>query len=213
MQRFYRYHELVYQKEANKRQLENNSRGTYRPPYWMVFKACFPQCFNTFLIFFVTLALFPSVQSDIQPSNKDFFVPLDYYSNVMCFLTFNITAMLGSAIASLVQWVCTFFFFFLRSFVLRYTLTLLYIQFLYSVYTQPSKKYLFIPVILRFVYLPLFLLCNYQPVKTERILPVLINDDWVYWIIAITMGLSSGYLSSLSMMYCPRYVNVKTWKT
>ncbi|XP_011169324.1 equilibrative nucleoside transporter 1 isoform X1 [Solenopsis invicta] len=173
--RFYRYHELLHQKELNKRQLENSSRGKYRPAYWTVFKACFPQCFNTFLIFFVTLALFPSVQSYIQSSDENFVIPSKYYSSVMCFLTFNITAMLGSLIASLVQW--------------------------------PSKKYLVIPVILRLAYIPLFLLCNYQPDDTDRILPILIKNDWVFWIIAITMGLSSGYLSSLSMMYCPRMVD------
>ncbi|KYN34592.1 Equilibrative nucleoside transporter 3 [Trachymyrmex septentrionalis] len=173
--RFYRYHELLHQKETNKRQLENNSRGKHKPAYWKVFKACFPQCFNIFFIFFVTLALFPSVQSDIQSSDKNFVISSEYYSSVMCFLTFNITAMLGSLIASLVQW--------------------------------PSRKYLVIPVILRVIYIPLFLICNYQPMGTERILPVLIKNDWVFWVIAITMGLSSGYLSSLSMMYCPRMVD------
>lgn len=105
MQRFYRYHELFHQKEMNKRQLENSSRGKFKPAYWTVFKACFPQCSNTFLIFFVTLALFPSVQSDIKSSDVNFVIPSKYYSNVMCFLTFNITAMLGSLIASLIQWV------------------------------------------------------------------------------------------------------------
>ncbi|XP_032682773.1 equilibrative nucleoside transporter 1-like isoform X2 [Odontomachus brunneus] len=173
--RFYRYHEMIHQKEANKRQLENNTRGTQRPPYWKVFKACFPQCFNTFLIFFVTLALFPSVHSDIRSSNENFVVSPNYYSSVMCFLTFNITAMLGSSVASLVQW--------------------------------PSKKYLVIPVILRLAYLPLFLFCNYQPANTHRILPVYIHNDWIYLAIAVTMGFSSGYLSSLSMMYCPKMVD------
>lgn len=113
MQRFYRYHELLHQKELNKRQLENSSRAKHRPPYWMVFKACFPQCFNTFLIFFVTLALFPSVQSDIRSSDENFVIPSEYYSSVMCFLTFNITAMLGSSTASLVQWVCKLQFYIL----------------------------------------------------------------------------------------------------
>ncbi|CAL1673168.1 unnamed protein product [Lasius platythorax] len=172
--RYYRYHELLYQKETNKRQLENSSRGS-RPPYWTVFKACFPQCFNTFLVFFVTLALFPSVHSDIQSSDKNFVIPSEYYSSVMCFLTFNITAMLGSSIASLVQW--------------------------------PSQKYLLIPIGLRLAYIPLFLFCNYQPARIERSLPVFIDNDWIFWTIAITMGLSSGYLSSLSMMYCPKMVD------
>jgi len=132
LQRFYRYHELLHQKETNKRQLENNSRGTSRPPYWMVFKACFPQCFNTFLIFFVTLALFPSVHSDIRPSNENFFVPSQYYSSVMCFLTFNITAMLGSTIASLIQWVCIFFFW--DFFILCYIYAIYAIYIAYIIY-------------------------------------------------------------------------------
>jgi len=114
LQRFYRYHELLHQKETNKRQLENSPRGKHKLAYWTVFKACFPQCFNTFLIFFVTLALFPSVQSDVQSSDKNFVIPSEYYSSVMCFLTFNITAMLGSLIASLVQWVGRFQFYILH---------------------------------------------------------------------------------------------------
>lgn len=69
---------------------------------------------------------------------------------------------------------------------------------------QPSKKYLVIPVVLRLAYIPLFLFCNYHPIDTVRILPIFIKNDWVFWVIAVTMGLSSGYLSSLSMMYCPR---------
>lgn len=69
---------------------------------------------------------------------------------------------------------------------------------------QPSKKYLMIPVVLRVLYIPLFLLCNYQPKGVERVLPVYINNDWVYFFIAVTMGVTSGYFSSLSMMYCPR---------
>ncbi|XP_076396067.1 equilibrative nucleoside transporter 1 isoform X1 [Megachile rotundata] len=175
--RFYRYSELLYQKGVNKRQLENNARGnTDRPPYWKIFKQCFPQCFNTFFVFFVTLSLFPAVQSDIRRSDPNFIVPLDYYVNVMCFLTFNITALIGSSLAPLIQW--------------------------------PSEKYLMIPVVLRVLYIPLFLLCNYQPSSDiERVLPVYINNDWVYFVIAVTMGLSSGYFSSLSMMYGPRMVD------
>ncbi|EFN63283.1 hypothetical protein EAG_03129 [Camponotus floridanus] len=71
----------------------------------------------------------------------------------------------------------------------------------------PSQKYLVIPVVLRLAYIPLFLLCNYQPAHVERSLPIFIDNDWIFWIIAITMGFSSGYLSSLSMMYCPRMVD------
>ncbi|XP_078046276.1 NADPH-dependent diflavin oxidoreductase 1 isoform X3 [Augochlora pura] len=174
--RFYRCSELLHQKGLNKRQLENKGRGKHDSmPYWNIFKQCFPQCFNTFFVFFVTLSLFPSVHSDIQRSDPNFIVTPEYYASVMCFLTFNITALIGSSIASLVQW--------------------------------PSKKYLVIPVVLRVLFIPLFLMCNYRPKGIERLLPVYINNDWIYFIIAVTMGVSSGYYSSLSMMYCPRMVD------
>lgn len=34
-------------------------------------------------------------------------------------------------------------------------------------------------------------------------LPVLITNDYVYWGVAVIMSYSSGYLSSLAMMYAP----------
>lgn len=37
-------------------------------------------------------------------------------------------------------------------------------------------------------------------------MPIYINNDWAYWAIAVLMGLSSGYLSSLGMMYAPQMV-------
>ena len=173
--RFYRYSELLHQKEVNKRQLENKATGKQdKPPYWKIFRQCFPQLFNTFFVFFVTLTLFPAVQSDILRADPEFVISEEYYTIVMCFLTFNTTALIGSSIASLIQW--------------------------------PSKKYLMIPVVLRVLYIPLFLLCNYQPSNITRVLPVYISNDWVYFVIAVTMGITSGYFSSLSMMYCPRMV-------
>lgn len=37
-------------------------------------------------------------------------------------------------------------------------------------------------------------------------MPIYILNDWAYWVIAVLMGLSSGYLSSLGMMYAPQTV-------
>ncbi|KAK0086469.1 hypothetical protein PV325_003128 [Microctonus aethiopoides] len=171
--RFYRYNEMIFHKENEKRKSER--RSSSRPPYWKIFKQCSPQLLNIFLVFFVTLALFPDVHSSIARSDPDFIVPEYIYMSVMCFLTFNIFAVLGSSIASYVQW--------------------------------PSKKWLIIPVALRLLYIPLFLLCKYIPSSVERTLPVYITNDWVYFIIAVTMAVSSGYFSSLSMMYCPTMVD------
>ncbi|GLV32794.1 Equilibrative nucleoside transporter 2 [Carabus blaptoides fortunei] len=173
LNRFYRHHELKNLKEA---QLKQRETPGVKPqvPYWIVFKQAFPQLFNVFMVFFVTLSVFPEIHSNIKPSDSHFVVTDKYYTSVTCFLTFNVCAMLGSSISSWFTW--------------------------------PKPKYLWIPVMLRLLYIPLFLLCNYQPAKVDRIFPVLINNDWAYWIIAITMGLSSGYFSSLGMIYAPRTV-------
>lgn len=145
-----------------------------RPPFWKIFKQAFPQLFNVFFTFFITLAVFPAVHSDIKRSSPDFVVGDELYVSITCFLTFNLFAMLGSLTTSWVTW--------------------------------PKPKHLVWPVVLRAVFLPLFLFCNYRPLGIERLLPIYINDDWVYWGIAVLMAYSSGYLSSLGMMYAPQSV-------
>ena len=60
-QRFYRYHEHLYQKSIT----ENQKSVIYVISYWNIFKKCFPQLLNIFLIFTVTLSLFPAVLSGI----------------------------------------------------------------------------------------------------------------------------------------------------
>ena len=47
---------------------------------------------------------------------------------------------------------------------------------------------------LRVVFLPLFIICNYRPKNIIRALPVYIVNDYIYWTIAIIMSFSSGYL-------------------
>ena len=159
-------------------------------PYRTIFKKCFPQCFNVFLTYFVTLTIFPAVLagsqtlrlifrdfylfyfSDIKMAHPDFPITEKYFTPVTCFLTFNICAVLGNLIPSL----CRF----------------------------PSPRWLFIPVMLRFLFLPFFLLCNYRPSRVERLWPAMMHWDYGYWIGSALFGLSGGYFSSLGMMYCPR---------
>jgi len=59
-------------------------------------------------------------------------------------------------------------------------------------------------VVLRVVLIPLFLVCNYQPIGVTRVMPVLIENDYVFWALGAILGLSSGYYSSVAMMYTPR---------
>ncbi|XP_053685402.1 equilibrative nucleoside transporter 1 isoform X1 [Sabethes cyaneus] len=173
LNKFYRYHEMLKEKEHETHKRAGiNVDG--RPPYWTIFKQAFPQLFNVFFVFFITLAVFPAVHSDVKRSDTDFPIGDDLFVSITCFLTFNVFAMLGSLTTSWITW--------------------------------PKPKYLVWPVILRVVFLPLFLFCNYRPLGIERVLPIYINSDWVYWGVAVVMAYSSGYLSSLGMMYTPQSV-------
>ena len=66
LQRYYRYHN----EQHNKMLQEKKKQYTYYSmPYWKIFKQCFPQSFNVFFTYFVTMAIFPGVYSG--KTNKD----------------------------------------------------------------------------------------------------------------------------------------------
>ena len=90
-----------------------------------VFVKCFPQCFNVFFTFFVTLTIFPAIHagnkelhmeclggnfkrylfSEIAQTNKNFAVPEKYFSAITCFLTFNLAAFVGNLLPAILKWV------------------------------------------------------------------------------------------------------------
>lgn len=153
-------------------------------PYWNIFKSIWNQCLNVFLVFVVTLATFPAIQSNIYPMNPEIFNSIDststYFVPVCCFLLFNVFAMFGNIIPN-------------------------YIIF-------PKPKYFWIPILARFLFIPFFLYSNYNPDK--RKLPILFKSDTLLIIFSIIFALTSGYYSSLAMMhipksiYDPRYVSI-----
>lgn len=95
---------MLHEKEAERAQLVSGGPPK-RPAYWSIFKQASPQLFNVFFVFFVTLAIFPAVHSDVRRSDENFVVSSDLYVSVLCFLTFNLCAMLGSLTTSFVQFV------------------------------------------------------------------------------------------------------------
>lgn len=173
LNRFYRHHELRAKKQQ---QLQDNQGFKEKIPYLKIIKQAGGQYYNVFVTFLVTLAIFPSIQNSVKP-RSDFFLQNFMFTQITCFLTFNLCAMIGSALAGIVQW--------------------------------PSKRYLWIPVTLRVLYIPYYLFTNYQIAGETRVLPVLFYNEWIYWLISITMGLSSGYFSSIAMMYVPSCVDSK----
>ena len=73
-----------------------------------------------------------------------------------------------------------------------------------------KAKYLIIFSVLRIGFIPFFLYCNYLPSDTlPRTAPVIFTHDWMYIVGAVAMAVSSGYLSSLVMMYIPKCVHAE----
>ncbi|XP_041985580.1 equilibrative nucleoside transporter 3 isoform X2 [Aricia agestis] len=177
LNRFYRYHETLQERtlRVNPALAANQPAAPKRTPYALILKQAAVQLYNIFIVFFVTLTIFPTVHSDIHPMTFkadggafDSFLHANFV-RLTCFITFNMMAMIGNITASAVQF--------------------------------PSPKWLWLFTTIRILFIPLFLLSNYLPAGRERTLPVLVTNDWAYWALAVVMGWSSGHGSSLGMMY------------
>ena len=54
--------------------------------------------------------------------------------------------------------------------------------------------------LLRFAFIPLFLLCNFDGGR----LPVVFDNDAFPVVLVFLFGLSNGYISTMAMMFAPR---------
>ncbi|KAI4454559.1 equilibrative nucleoside transporter [Holotrichia oblita] len=165
--KYYRITESISKLQPEPRDAQILTKKMMKIPYTMIIRKASLQYLNIFLIFTLTLTLFPAVQANIKPASG-FFLQ-DMYTLIVCFLSFNVSTVLGSLTGQYIQW--------------------------------PSPKFVVIPVALRFLYIPFYLLSNYQVPGLERVTPVYITWDWLYWIVSITMAYTSGYFSSISMQY------------
>lgn len=171
-----RFKDLVAEKGLDKSSDNNLISKTQRPEYLLVFRYAWKQCLNVFLVFFVTISIFPAIHASIKPNDPEYFGTLEstdlYFNAVCCFLIFNTCAMLGNIIPNYIQ--------------------------------IPGPDKLWIPVVARFLLIPFFLFCNLNP--EIRSWPVYIQSDTLFVFGGIILGLSSGYLCSLCMMYAPKSV-------
>ncbi|CAK9298791.1 unnamed protein product [Gordionus sp. m RMFG-2023] len=71
-------------------------------------------------------------------------------------------------------------------------------------FKKPGPKSVWLPILMRVFFIPLFLFCNYHP--DIRKVPVLIKYDFVYAMLSILLAASHGYFLSLTMMYAPSLV-------
>ncbi|CAI4228470.1 unnamed protein product [Auanema sp. JU1783] len=161
---FYKYYAEL---GAAQRSSTNAERPSLKQ-FWEAFKHCWIQYLNVFLVYFVTLSIFPTVLvGSFSGDTKDVVIGL------AVFLNFNLFAFFGSTAANFIQ--------------------------------IPSSKFLFIPVFLRVLFIPFFTLCAYDSFGSpdQRVMPIAFNGS--VWIIIgnCIMAITSGYFSSLGMMYAP----------
>ncbi|KHJ99502.1 nucleoside transporter [Oesophagostomum dentatum] len=150
-----------------------------RPPVttWMRSnRQGWPQMINVYLVFFVSLCIFPGIMVDVRDElvgqHYSFILPERFFVPITCFLLFNVFAFIGSMLASRYQ------------------------------YPGPDK--LWMAVYPRLLFIPFFAFCNFRPLTRKW--PVLFPNTWLYVFMGIIMSISSGYLSGLGMMYTPRVV-------
>lgn len=138
-----------------------------------IFKQIWVMALSVCFIFTVTIGIFPAVTVEVKSTIADGGAWDTYFIPVSCFLLFNVMDWVGRSLTAVCMW--------------------------------PNKDSIWLPVlvILRVIFIPLFMLCNVQP---RHYLPVLFSHDIWYIIFMIFFSFSNGYLASLCMCFGPKKV-------
>ncbi|KAK6023085.1 nucleoside transporter [Ostertagia ostertagi] len=177
-----KFYKFYVRKGKLSRIAEHSTRPSLRQ-FYETFKNSWMQLLSIFLVFFVTLAVFPTVLAGTTPNKKgqpwNSAISKELYPGITTFLNFNLFAAIGSSTANFVQF--------------------------------PGPKLLIVPVLARLLFIPFFMLCNYN--VDDRVMPVFFANEWFFIIGNTIMAFTSGYFSSLGMMYAPRVVPSALSKT
>lgn len=79
-----------------------------KPNYMAVLKKCWPQCYNIFILFLITLLGFPKILADVKSLDNGSYLGDRYFTPVGCFLVFNLFTFFGNLLASIIEWVKQF---------------------------------------------------------------------------------------------------------
>lgn len=141
----------------------------------VVLKLIYPVALSVMFNFMITLIVMPSILSGIHSvdASNSSLWTNKYFTGVSAFLIFNLGDFIGRIISGFIRLV--------------------------------DKKGPWLPVlcIIRVVFIPLFMFCNYQP---RQHLAVAFNSDVYPIVFNILFGVSNGYCASLCMMYGPELV-------
>ncbi|KAF4090057.1 hypothetical protein AMELA_G00047540 [Ameiurus melas] len=146
---------------------------THTVSVFAIFKKIWVMALSVCFVFTITIGIFPAVTVEVKPSAAEGGTWEKYFIPVFCFLLFNLMDWAGRSLTAKCTW--------------------------------PGKDSKFLPVLvmLRVVFVPLFVLCNVQP---RNNLPVVFAHDAWYIIFMIIFSFSNGYLASLCMCFGPKKV-------
>lgn len=145
-----------------------------------------PYAAAVLLCFLVTLGAFPAISMQVVSTMEPGTAWADtFYVPVACFLLFNIGDYVGRFLAGLIQW------------------------------PRPGKLggYIVLGLSLaRFVFIPLFLICNVRP-GSRNVTSVQLESDIAYIIIMALFSISNGYIGSICMISGPQVVRPEEAQT
>ncbi|KAJ6664711.1 hypothetical protein lerEdw1_006284 [Lerista edwardsae] len=170
--------DLIKKDDYNGLDLNNPANGASHTPNHEssvlgIFKKIWIMAASVCLVFAVTIGVFPAVTIGVRSTIAGKTLWAKYFTPVSCFLMFNVFDWAGRSLTAVCMW--------------------------------PGKDSYLLPlmVILRTVFIPLFMLCNVQPREN---LPVIFAHDAWYIVFMIFFALSNGYLASLCMCFGPKKV-------
>ncbi|XP_022919891.1 equilibrative nucleoside transporter 1-like [Onthophagus taurus] len=175
--RFYKYYLDVHTAYRHRSTFFSAHEPAQERPYWLLIKQTSTQLYNVFMTFMVTLTCFPAILSNIKSGDDNFFISTNYYGDVMCFLNFNVSAMIGSIVGG--------FYVFPKP---RF------------IWIAVTIRIIFIPIFLFCNYTPPV------PDEARRV-GVLIYNDYVYLIFGMVHGFTCGYYTSACLMIIPGMVD------
>ncbi|XP_053244490.1 equilibrative nucleoside transporter 3 isoform X1 [Podarcis raffonei] len=152
---------------------DRNQRGRI-PPLGSILKEMGVLGFCVFYVYFISIIIFPAISSSIESVDK---VPGSlwtdkYFTPLTSFLLYNFADWCGRQITVWIQ------------------------------APGPKSKLLPALVLLRTFFVPVFMLCNFQPRK--HIAKVFFTQDAYPVVFTVLLGFSNGYLNTLAMMYGPK---------
>ncbi|KAG5831484.1 equilibrative nucleoside transporter 1a [Anguilla anguilla] len=138
-----------------------------------IFKQIWVMALSVCCIFAITIGTFPTVTVDVKSIVEKGSTWEKYFIPVSCFLIFNVMDWAGRSLTAVCMW--------------------------------PGKDSILLPilVVLRVVFIPLFMLCNVQP---RNYTPVVFEHDAWYILFMVLFAFSNGYLASLCMCFGPKKV-------